>query len=71
MMDIRCSNKLHARMVEDGSGVIEVACDSRWCGKKSGVVVLHRFDLTTGQLLETLKFRSPKKPTSPKGNNPE
>lgn len=71
MMDIRCPNKLHGRMVEEGFGVLEVSCDSRWCGKTSGIVVLHRFDLDTGRLLETLRFKSPSKPASSKENNSE
>lgn len=70
-MDIRCRNKLHARMVEDGFGVLEVACDSRWCGKNSGIVVLHRFDLKTGELLETLKFKAPHKPHTSKETSSE
>lgn len=57
MMDIRCSNKLHARITDQG--LLEVACNSRWCGKESGNVVLHRFDLDTGEIVETLRFKTP------------
>lgn len=63
-MDIRCPNKLHGRQLDDE--VIEVACDSRWCGKEPGTVILHRFSLKTGELLETLKFKAPHKPTNSK-----
>lgn len=52
MRELRCSgNKLHAIVIEDQSepsGVIEISCDSRFCGKKAGVVILHRFNLSTG-----------------------
>ena len=59
-MDIRCPSKLHARLIDQDT--IEVACDSRWCGKRPGVVVLHRISLTTGEVIETLKFKAPHKP---------
>lgn len=65
MMDIRCPHKLHGRMLDDG--LIEVACDSRWCGKRPGVVILHRFKPETGELVETLKFKAPIHPPDQKG----
>jgi hypothetical protein len=49
MMELRCSgNKLHGILVTECSGLLEVRCDSVFCGKASGIVVLHRFDLSTG-----------------------
>lgn len=39
---------------------IEVACPSRWCGKREGVTVLHVFSTRTGELLDTRRFQSPK-----------
>lgn len=62
MMDIRCEHALHGRLTDDG--LLEVACRSRWCGVKAGVVVLHRFKPETGELVETLKFKAPTKPTN-------
>lgn len=62
-MDVRCDNKLHA--VLDGS-VLEVRCNSRWCGKRPGVVVIHRFNILTGELIETLRYKDPVRPE--KGN---
>jgi hypothetical protein len=56
-MELRCSNKLHGILRDDGT--IEVKCDSKFCGHGSGVVVLHRFDITTGELMETLNFKNP------------
>jgi hypothetical protein len=40
-------------------GRIEVACPSRWCGKRPGVLVLHVFSTRTGELLTTRQFRTP------------
>lgn len=58
-MELRCdSGILHGIMV--GEDIIEVPCRSRWCGKSAGVVVLHRFNVNTGKLLETLRFSEPK-----------
>lgn len=54
-MDMRCKAKLHGRITD--TGLFEVACGSAFCGKKPGVVVLHRFNVQTGELVETLKFK--------------
>lgn len=62
MMDLHCGKKLHGRILDNG--LIEVDCDSRWCGKLPGVVVLHRFDPFTGELTETLRFKSTPKQTN-------
>lgn len=58
-MELRCdSSILHGIMVAEG--VLELPCRSRWCGKRPGVVVLHRFNIQTGELVETLRFSEPK-----------
>ena len=54
-MELRCEHKLHGILIS--SGVLEVKCSSTLCGKKPGVVVLHRFDTNTGDLLETRRFK--------------
>jgi len=60
-MELRCdSSILHGIILGEGNGVIEVPCRSRWCGKQPGVVVLHRFNIHTGELIETLRFSEPK-----------
>lgn len=58
MDELRCQAKLHARL---GDHTIEVKCSSRWCGAKHGTVVLHKFDASSGELVETLRFRDPVK----------
>lgn len=64
-MDLRCGNKMHGNLDD---GVIEVKCDSRFCGAGKGVVVLHRFDATNGKLIETLTFRETQRKESEHGN---
>lgn len=59
MSELRCENKLHG-MTDDG--IIEVKCDSRFCGAQQGWTVLHRFDALTGDLLSTDKFMNPPTP---------
>ena len=44
-------------MITEGSGLLEIKCDSRFCGAKPGIVVLHRFDLATGDVVETQRYR--------------
>lgn len=55
-MELRCGSKLHG-ILRDGD-VLEVKCDSVFCGYEKGNVVLHRFNLHTGGV-ETLKFKDP------------
>lgn len=57
-MELRCAAKKHGEMVTPGSGILEVSCDSRFCGKRNGVTVRHQFDLTTGQLVDTRKYNT-------------
>ena len=57
MMDLRCDNGiLFGRLSE---GVLEVKCRSARCGHETGVVVLHQFDLETGELKGTKLYRDP------------
>lgn len=55
MQELRCEHKLHATHDDKW---IEVSCLSRLCGKRAGVVVLHRFDLETGEMTTRI-YRSP------------
>ena len=56
--ELRCPYKLHG--IVEGQ-YLEVRCRSSMCGYAPGVAVLHRFDVATGKLVETLKFRDPRK----------
>lgn len=55
-MDLRCEAKKHGELDE---GLIEVKCSSRFCGAGPGVVVIHRFDTATGELVDTRQFKDP------------
>jgi hypothetical protein len=55
-MELRCSSKKHGTC--DG-GFVEVKCNSRYCGATNGVVVLHKFDSFTGNLIETKRYKNP------------
>lgn len=55
-MDLRCEAKKHGELVD---GVVEIKCGSRFCGAGPGVVVIHRFNATTGELQDTLQFKDP------------
>lgn len=53
MPELRCEGRIQGKV--DGN-VMEVKCHSNRCGAKSGVVVLHYFNLDTGELIETKTF---------------
>lgn len=55
MQELRCTSKKHGVVIDDHT--VEVKCDSRFCGAKAGVIVLHRFDLRTGELVDTQRYR--------------
>lgn len=57
MPDIRCENKLHGILVD--ATTFEVKCDSRFCGARPGITVLHRFDIRTGAMIDTHRYISP------------
>lgn len=57
MTDLRCDNLILFGVVDEN--VLEVKCRSSRCGAGKGVVVLHRFDIVTGRLLSTNRYRNP------------
>lgn len=56
-MDLRCEFIKHAELISPG--VVEFKCRSKFCGAGPGIVVLHRFDAITGELLSTNTYRDP------------
>lgn len=56
--ELRCPGTMHGKLDDD---VIEVKCRRRSCGSKPGVVVLHRFNVHTGELVLTKRFAEPGK----------
>ena len=57
MAELRCPNRILFGDLEDG--ILEVKCKSARCGARPGVVVLHHFDMHTGQPLETKVYKNP------------
>lgn len=56
-MELRCERGLlHGIILPDG--LLEVKCRSRFCGSVAGVVVLHRFNVHTGEVT-TRRYRDP------------
>lgn len=58
MIELRCGGTMHGKLTLD-TGQLEVKCGRRGCGAKRGVVVLHTFDLITGNLVATKRFADP------------
>lgn len=56
-IELRCGGTMHGKMLS--ATTLEVLCKRRACGKRPGVVVLHTFDLTTGNLIKTERFTDP------------
>lgn len=54
--ELRCGAKLHGVVLEPD--VLEVACNSRWCGWRKGTVVRHRIRISTGDLIVTKLYRA-------------
>lgn len=65
-MHLRCGNKLFGILVAED--VLEVKCDSKFCGHEPGTVVLHRFNLRTGDLVETKQYAEPRKGKEEQGD---
>lgn len=59
ILEIRCDGTMHARYDSEKQW-LEVKCVRRRCGAQPGVTVLHRFDIHTGRLVDTVKFASPR-----------
>lgn len=62
-IQLRCQSKLQGIIKElaNGTRVLEVRCKDKWCAERgAGLVVLHYFNVDTGELVDTKKFRDPK-----------
>jgi hypothetical protein len=62
MPELRCPHKMHGDLDGDAC-TVTMKCSNSRCGARSGVVVLHKFDLFTGKLIETKVFKDPIKAT--------
>ena len=59
--ELRCGGTMHGKLNIVG-GTLEVKCNRRGCGAQRGIVVLHTFDVKTGKIVGTRKFRDPHPP---------
>lgn len=60
---LRCRSKLQGIIKEypNGKRLFEIRCKDKYCtDRKPGIVVLHYFNVETGELVDTVKFRDPK-----------
>lgn len=57
VVELKCRHGI--KFAELENSVLYVKCRSARCGAERGVVVLHRFDTITGELLGTDRFRDP------------
>jgi hypothetical protein len=54
-MDLRCPSGILHGIIDVESDVIEFTCKSNRCGHAPGVVVLHTFNIHTGEI-ETTRY---------------
>ena len=55
--ELRCAGTMHGKLDDD---ILEIKCRRRSCGHRDGTVVLHRFNIHTGELVDTKRFADPK-----------
>lgn len=56
-MELRCASGILHGILDEG--VIEFRCRSNRCGHEPGVVVIHGFDVLTGEIVKTSVFAEP------------
>jgi hypothetical protein len=54
-VELRCHKRLHGVLTDEG--VVEISCRSALCGHRDGMIVIHRFDAVTGELLGTKRYK--------------
>jgi hypothetical protein len=55
MKELKCSS---GRLLGTTEGhFVEIACRSTKCGKRPGVVVIHKFDVRTGECISTRQYK--------------
>lgn len=53
-MDIRCPSRIVGIITDEG--LLEVKCSSGHC-KKGNAIVFHYFDLSSGKMVDTKRYR--------------
>jgi hypothetical protein len=54
---LRCDNGILFGILD--GGIFKVKCRSKRCGARVGAVIIHDFDVHSGNLLSTHKYRDP------------
>lgn len=55
MKNLTCASGRLLGIIEEH--FVEIACRSTKCGKRPGVVVIHRFDMSTGECVSTKRYQ--------------
>jgi hypothetical protein len=58
-VELRCDNGIKFAELYPDLREIAVKCRSGRCGAARGVVVIHTFDLATGRMVGTERYRDP------------
>lgn len=58
-VDLKCPHRARHAVLYPEENFVEMKCDRSHCGAGRGRVVLHRWNLTTGEPMETLRFAEP------------
>jgi hypothetical protein len=66
MMELKCASGRLLGMTE--GHFIEIACRSTKCGKRPGVVVIHKFDIRSGDCVSTRRYTEAHDTTQLKGD---
>lgn len=63
-IELRCRSRRQGIIKEypDGKRLLEIRCKDHWCADKAdGAVVIHYFNVDTGELDHTSRYRDPAK----------
>jgi hypothetical protein len=58
MHELRCEFKKFGELYPEDD-ILEIKCSSSFCGARPGVIVIHGFDIRTGKLVGTERFKDP------------
>lgn len=57
-VELRCTSRLHGVL---RNGLVEIKCNSRFCGADKATIVFHYFQPNTGNLVKTAKYKNPER----------
>ena len=56
--ELRCPSRLHGVLKDR---LIEVKCNSKFCGADRETIVFHYFNPATGAIVKTVKYKNPER----------